>query len=59
MPKPTYIFSVQPTGKETLTEQIMGGPIYVYGEADLRRRLKAAKEAGVKVTYRKVSPDEL
>lgn len=54
MTKPTHILSVQPTGKETLTDRIMGGPIAVYGEADLQRRLKAAQEAGVTVTVREV-----
>ena len=45
MPKPKWILS-------SPDNSALGGPINVYNQAELDRRLKAAKEAGVTVSVR-------
>lgn len=57
MPQPKYVLTViSRSGKKV--NQITGGPsdsINVYGDADLKRRLKAAKaNPDLHVTYRRI-----
>ncbi|MEV0382910.1 hypothetical protein [Nonomuraea sp. NPDC050643] len=51
---PRYLVSVVPPRdrKWTPTEHIVNSPCYVYGDEDLERRKKAAKEAGVTLVVR-------
>lgn len=52
--KATHMLSFQPTGRESKDPGLRTGPICVYGEDDLKARLKAAKEEGRKATVRKL-----
>lgn len=58
MPKATHVVTVRPTGKQTITEHIVGGPAYVYGQADLRRRLADARKTGITLIVRKIQDGE-
>jgi hypothetical protein len=50
-----YIVSVVPPRDKVWspTDGVTGGPIYVYGDEDLKRRQDAADKAGVKLRVRK------
>jgi hypothetical protein len=56
--KATHVISTPPKPDATLADHIMGGPIAVYGRKDLAERKKAAAEAGVPLTVRKLGRDE-
>lgn len=53
--QPVYLVSVVPPRDKvwTPTDGITGGPIYVYGDEDLKRRQDAADKAGIKLRVRK------
>lgn len=50
MPKPKYIISL--AGGRDRKNPVTSGPAAVYSDADLKKRLRAAKDAGVKVNVR-------
>ena len=53
-----FIVDIEGGEPKTLTERLMGGPIWVHGREDLERRQAAAKEAGVTLTVRPAPPAE-
>ncbi|WP_214110671.1 hypothetical protein [Acrocarpospora catenulata] len=56
--KITHIISTPPKPEASLADHIRGGPIAVYGRKDLKARRKAAEEAGVELTVRKLRRGE-
>lgn len=56
--KATHVISTQPKADAPRADRIKGGPISVYGRQDLDRRKRAAREAGVSLTVRKLGRGE-